>query len=105
MIELAIKLGLPEETIEKLRQIISDKGDKINKCADECIASGFSRLKFKDPLFRLAVILRLACDVKKKYDKAGIDEKIYYDKCDNGLPIYMLVNDNIYKNKKQAYFD
>ena len=25
----------------------------------------------------------------------GIDEKIYYDKCDNGLPIYMLVNDKV----------
>ncbi len=25
----------------------------------------------------------------------GIDEKIYYDICDNGLPIYMLVNDKV----------
>ena len=25
----------------------------------------------------------------------GIDEKVYYDKCDNGLPVYMLVNDKV----------
>lgn len=25
----------------------------------------------------------------------GIDEKIYYDVCDNGLPVYMLVNDKV----------
>ena len=25
----------------------------------------------------------------------GIDEKIYYDICDNGLPIYMVVNDKV----------
>ena len=25
----------------------------------------------------------------------GIDETVYYDKCDNGLPIYMLVNDKV----------
>ncbi len=25
----------------------------------------------------------------------GIDEKLYYDKCDNGLPVYMLVNDKV----------
>jgi len=25
----------------------------------------------------------------------GIDEKVYYDKCENGLPIYMVVNDKV----------
>ncbi len=25
----------------------------------------------------------------------GIDEKLYYDKCDNGLPVYMLVNEKV----------
>ena len=27
----------------------------------------------------------------------GLDEKIYYDVCDNGLPIYMLLNDRVNK--------
>ena len=30
----------------------------------------------------------------------GIDEKIYYDICDNGLPIYMLVNEKVNKELK-----
>ena len=25
----------------------------------------------------------------------GIDEVVYYDECDNGLPIYMWVNDRV----------
>ena len=31
----------------------------------------------------------------KEITLKGIDEKIYYDKCDNGLPIYMVVNDKV----------
>ncbi len=31
----------------------------------------------------------------KEITLKGIDEKIYYDKCDNGLPIYMVVNEKV----------
>lgn len=79
MIELATEIGLSASLIEKLSELISSKSEKIDRCAEKCITSGFHHLKTKSPLFRLAVILKLACDVKEKYDAAGIDEKIYYD--------------------------
>ena len=79
MIELATKLGFSACVLEKLSVLILQKGEKIDECAERCISSGFHHLKTKAPLFRLAVILNLACRVKKKYDMAGIDEKIYYD--------------------------
>lgn len=94
MIELATKLCFSAEILERLRMIISDKSETVYSCAEKCITSGFHCLKTKDSLFILAVILKLACDVKVKYDEAGIDEKIYYDtmsdikiwsdKCKNG---------------------
>lgn len=79
MIEIATKLGFSAEMLKKLRLLISDKNEMIERYAEKCMTSGFHFLRGKDPLFTLAVILKLACDVKKKYDEAGIDEKIYYD--------------------------
>ncbi len=79
MIELAEKLELSAEIIEKLRKLICTKDEKVNEYAEKCVASGFHHLKGKSYLFNLAVVLKLACDVKRQYDEAGIDEKIYYD--------------------------
>ena len=79
MIELATKIGLSSCMTEKLSALIFREGAEIDKWAEKCMSSGFHNLKAKAPLFRLAVILKLACQVKEKYDEAGIDEKIYYD--------------------------
>ena len=79
MIELAEKLGLSADITEKLKRLLYDKSEKVNKYAEMCISSGFHHLRSKSELFKLAVILKLAFDVKRKYDYAGIDEKIYYD--------------------------
>lgn len=79
MLVLAEKLGLSSEITEQLEKLLYDEGEKVNKYADICISSGFHHLKGKSGIFNLAVILKLACDVKGQYDRAGIDEKIYYD--------------------------
>ncbi len=79
MIELAEKLGLSRETIEKLQPLINKDTQKIYHCAEMCTTKDFHHLRGKPQLFVLAVILKLATDIKAEYDKAGIDEKIYYD--------------------------
>ena len=79
MIELARKIGLQKSVIQELERLILNKNSDIDTIADGCMAKGFHILKGKSPMFTLAVILKLAVDVKDKYDKAGIDEKIYYD--------------------------
>ena len=79
MIELAEKLGLSADITEKLKRLLYEESEKVNKYAEMCISSGFHHLRGKSGLFNLAVILKLACDVKRQYDYAGIDEKIYYD--------------------------
>ncbi len=79
MIELAKKLGVSQEIIEKLRSLINKDKMKIYHCAEMCMREGFHHLRGKSQIFILAVILKLAADIKTEYDKAGIDEKIYYD--------------------------
>ena len=79
MIRLAEKIGLEESVITQLKVICENKENIISALSDMCINKGFHMLKGKSPMTALAVILKLAVDVKDKYDKAGIDEKIYYD--------------------------
>ena len=79
MIELAKKLDLSADIIERLERLLLNKSETVNKYAEMCISSGFHHLRGKSGIFNLAVILKLACDVKSKYDYAGIDEKVYYD--------------------------
>ncbi len=79
MIELAEKLGLSADIIEKLERLLYNESEKVNKYAEKCISSGFHHLKGKSYMFNLAVILKLAVDVKMQYIEKGIDEKIYYD--------------------------
>lgn len=79
MVELALRLGLSEDVIEKLKDLLARKNEKVIKYAEKCVHSGFHHLKGKPYIFNLAVILRLACEVKEKYDELGIEEKIYYD--------------------------
>lgn len=79
MIELAKKIGLHESVIYELEKLIRDKKENTDSLANRCVTKGFNILKGKSPMMALAVILKLAVDVKAKYDKEGIDEKIYYD--------------------------
>ncbi len=79
MIELAQKIGLHESVIYELEKLIRDRKKDIDSLANRCVTKGFHILKCKTPIMALAVILKLAVDVKAKYDQAGIDEKIYYD--------------------------
>lgn len=76
LINLATKINLSKELIEKLEALNSIK---IEKLSDKCIQKGFHILERHNYITRLAVILTLAVRVKEKYDKAGINEKIYYD--------------------------
>ncbi len=76
MINLAKRIELAPELIKALENL--DK-ESIDLIAQGCVEKGFQLLGRKSPVTRLAVILTLAVRVKEKYDKAGIDEKIYYD--------------------------
>ena len=79
MLALAEKIGLHESVISETEKLMRDKKEVIDSLAEKCMAKGFHILKGKSPMTALAVILKLAVDVKAEYDKAGIDEKIYYD--------------------------
>lgn len=79
MIKLAEKIGLSQEIIKKLQTLINKDSARICRCAEACIKKGFHHLKGKSQIFILAVILKLADDIKAEYDRAGIDESIYYD--------------------------
>lgn len=76
MIELAKKLNLSEKLINEIEML--DK-EKISAVAEKCLEKGFSALKKKNYIERLAVILFCALKVKEKYNKAGIPDEIYYD--------------------------
>ena len=76
MIELAKKLNLSEKLINEIEML--DK-EKISAVAEKCLEKGFSALKKKNYIERLAVILFCALKVKEKYNKAGIPDGIYYD--------------------------
>lgn len=106
MINLAKKIGLHESVIREIESLIRDKKQSIDKIADKCMTKGFHILRGKSPIMALAVILKLAVDVKTKYDEAGIDEKIYYDtmsdikiwceKADNkGIREYMWLRNHV----------
>ena len=79
MIELAEKIGLHPEVIRALEKLCKNKINYIYALSDKCISKGFHNLAGKSPMLALAVILKLAVDVKDKYDEVGISEKIYYD--------------------------
>ena len=79
MIKLAKTIGLDDSVIKDLEVLVNNKSSQIDTLADKCITKGFHVLKGKSPMLALAVILKLATNVKAEYDKAGIDEKIYYD--------------------------
>ncbi len=106
MIDLAKRIGLDESVIKDLESLIKNKNQTIDMIADKCMTKGFHVLKGKSPMIALAVILKLAVDVKTKYDEAGIDEKIYYDtmsdikiwceKIDNkGIKEYMWLRNHV----------
>ncbi len=76
MLTLAQRLGLDKSLVEALEKL---DVKAVSILADGCISKGFHLLKRENYITRLAVILNLAVRVKEKYDKAGIDEKIYYD--------------------------
>ena len=79
MLKLARKINLDESVIKDLEELICNKKSDIDTLADRCMSKGFHLLKGKPPMVALAVILKLATNVKAEYDKVGIDEKIYYD--------------------------
>ena len=79
MIDLAKRIGLDKSVITELESLIKNKKQSIDTVADKCMSKGFHMLKGKSPMMALAVILKLAVDVKAKYDEVGIDEKIYFD--------------------------
>ena len=79
MIKLATEIGLDNKVINDLKVLTDNKNSDIDKLAAKCMTKGFHILKGKSPMIALAVILKLAVDVRVEYDKAGIDEKIYYN--------------------------
>lgn len=79
MVELAKKIALDQTVINEIEALSKDKKTYIDSLAEKCMKRGFHILKGKSPMTALAVILKLAVDVKEKYDKYGINEKIYYD--------------------------
>jgi hypothetical protein len=79
MLTLARKIGLDETVIAEVERQLLAKNSYITKLSEKCMTKGFHILKGKSPMTALAVILKLAVDVKKKYDEFGIDEEIYYD--------------------------
>ena len=79
MIELAERIGLDGKVIAEIKELTQKEKDNIDKLAHKCVTKGFHNLGGKSPMMALAVILKLAVDVKDNYDKKGIDEKIYYD--------------------------
>ncbi len=79
MIVLAEKIGLSDEAVRDLEALAAAQSRDIKKFSDRCRSRGFHCLRGKAPLFRLAVILTLADEVKAEYDRLGIDERIYYD--------------------------
>lgn len=79
MIELAERIGLDEKVVAEIKELTQKEKDNIDKLAHKCVTKGFHNLGGKSPMMALAVILKLAVDVKDNYDKKGIDEKIYYD--------------------------
>ena len=106
MINLAKRIGLHELLIKDLESLIDNEKQTIDSIADKCMTKGFHFLKGKSPMVALAVILKLAVDVKEEYDKADIDEKIYYDtmsdikiwceKTDNkGIKEYMWLKNHV----------
>lgn len=76
MITLAKRIDLSDELIRELEVM---EAESVDMLAQRCLTEGFHVLKKENYLMRLAVILNLAVRVKEKYDRLGIDEKIYYD--------------------------
>ena len=76
MTDLARKLELDGNLIRKLSETDMKK---ISSLADKCLGRNFSVLKKENDIVRLAVILECAMRARVEYEKAGIDEKIYYD--------------------------
>ena len=79
MIELAKRIALNQTVINEIEALSKNKKINIDSLAENCMKRGFHILKGKSPMIALAVILKLAVDVKEQYDKYGIDENIYYD--------------------------
>ena len=90
LIDLAIKIGLCDDLIEKLKTL---DGKKAEKLADICLQKGFNILEKHNHITRLAVILTLAVRVKDEYEKAGISEEIYYDTMSD-IKIWCMSNGN-----------
>ena len=51
----------------------------VVRLAERCNNKGFSCLKFKDDVLRLAVCIEYLKYTKAEYDKLGIDEKVFFD--------------------------
>lgn len=79
MLALARKIGLNESVITEVERLMLTKNKYIATLSEKCITKGFHNLKGKSPMVALAVILRLAVNIKAKYDEFGIDEEIYYN--------------------------
>ncbi len=79
MTELVRRIGLAEDLVLRLEKLDSRERVKIEKAVEKCKNGSFSHLGRKSPLFRLAVILKLAEDVKTSYDAAGISDEIFYE--------------------------
>lgn len=75
MIEFAKKLNLPQNLINELGKL---SADEIASESEKCLEKGFTALKKKNDIERLAVILSCAVKVKEKYALMGISDEIYY---------------------------
>ena len=75
MTELAKKLNLDEKLVIKLSEL---NGSDVTSLADECLQKGFTALKKKNDVLRLAVILECAKRAVADYEKKGIPLEIFY---------------------------
>ncbi len=75
MLKLARRLKLDENLIKDLEKL---NEEEILLISEKCLKKGFSALKKKNYVERLAVILFCAVKVKEKYIQEGISDEIYY---------------------------
>lgn len=72
-------LDFGKELNLKLDDLYSNHQALVVTLADKCHNNGFSCLKHKNDVLRLAVCLEYLKFTKANYDKLGIDDKIFFD--------------------------
>lgn len=73
------EIGLEKELEARVCELLKNEKSNIEKLVVQCKNNGFSCLKNKNDLLKLAVCLEYSKFTKEEYERLGIDEEIYYD--------------------------